>query len=255
LTTSFCSTPKAASCTSQSCGRHPQDHRTYAYRSGRIYSHPTRRIFRQLARLCPPEHDLSGRNLFPNLVSIEAHNYYMFSPYQKYNLTPHWSQRYHSRRFGTCETCADTTSVFQVKVDSLKSAIRDWKHVALFNSLRPLATGLVKKQIQKALQDVITTGLEYVDGQLVGVGERMNQAKASDETRLRDLLEHKKSEAASVKSNKDGDPNTIISFARDEQCSLGFYLDGLISIVFLMYGTHSRRVIRCGWRRRREQGC
>lgn len=39
----------------------------------------------------------------------------------------------------------------------------------------------MKKQIQKALSDALTTGLEYVDGQLVGVRDRMNEAKASDE--------------------------------------------------------------------------
>jgi hypothetical protein len=32
--------------------------------------------------------------------------------------------------------------------------------------LKPLATGLVKKQIAKAIEDAIRTGLEYVDEQL-----------------------------------------------------------------------------------------
>lgn len=89
----------------------------------------------------------------------------------------------------------DKTSVFNVKnvnvkVDSLKFSIRDSKHDTLYNTLRPLATGLVKKQIQKALQDAITTGLEYIDGQLVGVRDRMSEAKESDEgSRLKVLQE------------------------------------------------------------------
>ena len=72
----------------------------------------------------------------------------------------------------------DPSSVFKVKnvnvkVDSLKFSIRDSKHDTLYNTLRPLATGLVKKQIQKAFRDAIVTGLEYVDGQLIGVRDRM----------------------------------------------------------------------------------
>src|ERR1700683_1331655 len=79
----------------------------------------------------------------------------------------------------------DKTSVFKVKsvvvkVDTLKFSIRDSKHDFLYKTLKPLATGLVKKQIQKALRDSITTGLEYVDGQLVGVRDRMASAKATE---------------------------------------------------------------------------
>ena len=87
----------------------------------------------------------------------------------------------------------DTSSVFKVKnvkvnVDTLKFSIRDSKHDLLYKTLKPLATGLVKKQIQKALQDAITTGMEYVDGQLVGVRDRMEEAKKSDEQSRRDVL-------------------------------------------------------------------
>jgi len=107
----------------------------------------------------------------------------------------------------------DKSSVYKVKsvnvkVDTLKFAIRDSKHDTLYNTLRPLATGLVKKQIKRALEGAIATGLEYVDGQLVGVRDRMNEAKASDETSrsqvLKDLFQRKKDEAASVKSDKTG---------------------------------------------------
>jgi len=79
----------------------------------------------------------------------------------------------------------DHTSVFKVqnihvKVGTLKFSIRDSKHDFLYKTLRPLATGLIKRQIQRAFSDAIRTGLEYLDGQLVGVRDRMNEAKVSD---------------------------------------------------------------------------
>jgi hypothetical protein len=67
-----------------------------------------------------------------------------------------------------------------VKVDTLKFSIRDSKHDFLYSTLRPLATGLVKKQIQKAFGGAITAGLEYVDGQLVTVRDRVEDAKETE---------------------------------------------------------------------------
>ena len=66
-------------------------------------------------------------------------------------------------------------------MDTLKFSIRDSKHDNLYNTLRPLATELVKKQIKKALEGAMKTGLEYVDGQLVAVRNRMDEAKKTDE--------------------------------------------------------------------------
>ena len=87
----------------------------------------------------------------------------------------------------------DKSSVFHVKnvnvkVDSIKFSIRDSKHDLLYKTLRPLATGLIKKQIQKAAQDAITTGFEYIDGQLVAVRDRYAEAKRSDEASRADAL-------------------------------------------------------------------
>lgn len=81
----------------------------------------------------------------------------------------------------------DTSSVFHVKdvhvkVASLKFSIRDSKHDALYKVLRPLATGVVKKQVQRALRDAIRTAMELVDEQLVKVRDRMEEAKASEDT-------------------------------------------------------------------------
>ena len=76
-----------------------------------------------------------------------------------------------------------------VKVDTLKFSIRDSKHDTLYNTLRPLATGLVKKQIQKALEGAVQTALEYVDGQLVTVRTRMAEAKRSEGTSRTQVLQ------------------------------------------------------------------
>ena len=53
-------------------------------------------------------------------------------------------------------TKRDKSSVFKVhavnvKVDTLKFAIRDSNHDFLYKTLRPLATGLIKKQIEKCV--------------------------------------------------------------------------------------------------------
>ncbi|KAJ7684251.1 hypothetical protein DFH06DRAFT_1155114 [Mycena polygramma] len=107
----------------------------------------------------------------------------------------------------TLASSKDTTSVLsvarvRVKVGSLKFRIRDTKHDLLYKTFTPLATRLVKKQIEKALADAIRTGCEYVDGQLVGVRDRMAEAKGGEEgTRtevLAELFKRKKSDAAST---------------------------------------------------------
>jgi hypothetical protein len=82
-------------------------------------------------------------------------------------------------------TKRDQSSVFRVhdinvKVGTLKFAIRDSKHDFLYKTLRPLATALVKRHLQKVIKDALRTGLEYIDGQLVAVRDRMAEAKATD---------------------------------------------------------------------------
>lgn len=194
---------------------------------------------------------LSGRNLFPNLVSIEAHNFVKFSPYDAirdehhhdFTLTFGQIQAdmkdvafYFRKKSGipkltdsgladvllggngltvTAHVSSaekDKSSVFKVKdvtvkVDTLKFSIRDSKHDLLYKTLRPLATGLVKKQLQKAVEGAVRTALEYVDGQLVGVRDSMAEAKASeDKSRtqvLQEMFQRKKDEAESLKEKKD----------------------------------------------------
>jgi len=113
----------------------------------------------------------------------------------------------------------DKSSVFKVKnvivkLDSLAFSIRDSKHDLLYKTLKPLATGLVKKQIQKAVADAITTGLEYVDGQLVGVRDRMADAKATEgESRtkvLQEIFHRKKAEAQATKDSKNAEVRVLV---------------------------------------------
>ena len=104
----------------------------------------------------------------------------------------------------------DPTSVFavkdvQVKVDTLKFAVRDSKHDALYKALAPLATNLIKKQLQRALGGAVQTALEYVDGELAAVRDQMAEAKASEEgNRLQVLKEQlaQKKEAAQGKTEE-----------------------------------------------------
>ncbi|KAH9474282.1 hypothetical protein JR316_0013445 [Psilocybe cubensis] len=105
---------------------------------------------------------------------------------------------------------SDRTSVFKVhdikvKLDTLKFAIRDSNHDFLYKTLRPLATGLIKKQVQRAVADALRTGLEYLDGRLVVVRDRMEDIKGEEgEGRvdvLKDLFARKKDEAASLTSS------------------------------------------------------
>lgn len=190
---------------------------------------------------------LQGRNLFPNIVSIEMQNFMKFSPY---NAIDDLSHHEFTISFGQIQAdmrdvafyfrkktgipklsdsgladvllggqgltvrvpfytpCTltisqatvhlvsadkDKSSVFKVKsvhvkVDSLKFSIRDSKHDILYKTLRLLASSLIKKQIQKAVVDAITTGMEYVDGQLVAVRDRVDEARASPDSSKTDVL-------------------------------------------------------------------
>jgi hypothetical protein len=139
----------------------------------------------------------------------------------------------------------DKSSVFKVKnvnvkVDSLKFSVRDSKHDFLYKVVKPLATGLVKRQIQKALAGAITTGFEYVDGQLAEVRHRLAEAKLKEgESRMQVLQEvrglvvcdpaefampntssspkifsRKKEEAASVKTSEKGSQFKVVADKR-----------------------------------------
>ncbi|KAJ7334937.1 hypothetical protein DFH08DRAFT_1083444 [Mycena albidolilacea] len=129
----------------------------------------------------------------------------------------------------TVKSSKDTSSVFsvasvRVKVGSLKFRIRDSKHDLLYKTFKPLATRLIKKQIQKALQDAIRTGFEYVDGQLVGVRDRMAEAKESDDGSRREVLaelfKRKKDDAASTMTSATSNSNSQFKVVASKRDSL-----------------------------------
>ncbi|KAH7912681.1 hypothetical protein BJ138DRAFT_1147826 [Hygrophoropsis aurantiaca] len=222
---------------------------------------------------------LQGRNLFPNIMSMEAHNFMKFSPYNaisdvhhhEFTLTFAQMQAdmrdvafYFHKKTGfpkisdsgladvllggsgltaivhLVSADKDKTSVFKVKnvnvkVDSLKFSIRDSKHDLLYKTLRPLATGLVKKQIQKAVADAIRTGLEYVDGQLVSVRDRMDEAKASEDKNrkqvLEELFQRKKEEGVeSVKTSDSKSQFKIVANKRESMIDTG-HPSGWVNLV------------------------
>jgi len=87
----------------------------------------------------------------------------------------------------------------KIKLDKLKFAVREAKHSTLINLLRPLATGLIKSAVTKALEAAIRAGLEQVDAQLSDISERLEDAKAQEGTNKVDALKQsfadKKAEA------------------------------------------------------------
>jgi len=171
--------------------------------------------------------------MFPNIMSMEAHNFFKFSPYNaiedvrhhEFTITLSQIQAdmrdvavYFRKKTGLIKlrdsgladvvlggqglsviihlvsSDKDRSSVFKVKdvhvkVDSLKFSIRDAKHEFWYKTLKGIATSVVKKQIQKAVGQAIRTGLEYLDGQLVTVRDRMEEAKAHEEMSRRQALQ------------------------------------------------------------------
>ena len=106
----------------------------------------------------------------------------------------------------------DRTSVFRVKevqtsIQTLKFAIRDSKHDTLYKMLAPLATSLVKRQLQRVIANAVRTALEYVDGQLVSVRDQMAEAKAGEDTSRRQVLmeqlTHRKEKARKEKEEQE----------------------------------------------------
>lgn len=81
----------------------------------------------------------------------------------------------------------------------MKFHIRESKHDFLYKVVTPLAQGLIKKAVGKAIEQGIKTGLEYVDEQLVGVKNAMDRAKESDSNNrvdaLKNLFNEKKAKA------------------------------------------------------------
>ncbi|EGG07712.1 uncharacterized protein MELLADRAFT_48043 [Melampsora larici-populina 98AG31] len=81
-----------------------------------------------------------------------------------------------------------TVKEVKVKVDKLSFGIRDTKHNFLYSTLRPLAQSLVKKQIAKAIEDGIRSGLGQLDAQFVDIKERLDDAEGDDQITKMDVI-------------------------------------------------------------------
>ncbi|KAF8553177.1 hypothetical protein OG21DRAFT_1477443 [Imleria badia] len=123
----------------------------------------------------------------------------------------------------------DRSSVFKVKdvhvkVGSLKFSIRDSKHDLLYKTMKPLATGLVKRQIKRAIAGAITTGMEYVDGLLVSVRDRTEETESKDEVNrtqvLHELFKRHKEEH-SIRSSESKSQFKLVSSKRSSMIDTG----------------------------------
>lgn len=94
-----------------------------------------------------------------------------------------------------------------MKIDKLKFAVRDSKHATLINFLRPLATGLIKSAVTKALEAAVRSGLEQLDMQLSDLSERLEDANQQEGTSKIDALKQsfntKKNEAERKKERAE----------------------------------------------------
>lgn len=212
---------------------------------------------------------LQGRNLFPNVISMEAFNFFKFSPHDaiqderhhEFTITLGQIQAdmrdvalYFRKKTGfpklrdsgiadvvlggqgmtvtihLVSADKDRSSVFKVKnvhvkVDSLKFSIRDSKHDIIYKSIKPIATTVVKRHIQKAVAQAIRTGLEYLDGQLVTVRDRMEETKTKEELSrrqvLQDLFKHKKDESSSIKTSESKSHFKVVHNKRASMIQVG----------------------------------
>jgi hypothetical protein len=115
------------------------------------------------------------------------------------------------------------------KVDSLKFSIRDSRHDLLYKTFRPLATGLIKKQIAKAIEDGLRSGFEWADRELVKVRATVADAKQSDGSTfdaLKTAFAHKTDAASTtvadsttVASNRSPSPNSTTTAAKAKRNS------------------------------------
>lgn len=99
-----------------------------------------------------------------------------------------------------------TVKDVKVKVDKLAFGIRETKHNFLYSTLKPLAQSLVKKQISKAIEDGIRSGLAQLDAQFVDIRERLEAAEGDDKVSKMDVIKgtfSSKKEESSIVTNDE----------------------------------------------------
>lgn len=108
----------------------------------------------------------------------------------------------------------------KIKVDKLAFGIRETKHNFLYSTLKPLAQSLVKKQISKAVEDGIRTGLAQLDAQFVDIRERLEAAEGDDKVSKMDVIKRtfttKKDESSIVTSDDKSKKGTFKIVAQRE---------------------------------------
>ncbi|EFP80265.1 uncharacterized protein PGTG_06221 [Puccinia graminis f. sp. tritici CRL 75-36-700-3] len=108
----------------------------------------------------------------------------------------------------------------KIKVDKLAFGIRETKHNFLYSTLKPLAQSLVKKQISKAVEDGIRTGLGQLDAQFVDIRERLEAAEGDDKVSKMDVIKrtftNKKDESSIVTSDDKSKKGTFKIVAQRE---------------------------------------
>ncbi|KAK1217912.1 hypothetical protein PQX77_019421 [Marasmius sp. AFHP31] len=171
---------------------------------------------------------LSGRNLLPNVVEVEMHNWLRWETFDKLNHSkdPHNNSKRppnsHQKKGGAIKIkdsgvadlvwggegmsvdvelgdSRDEARLFDIKKvavkiegcgpcrvihsssSSLKVSIRDSKHDVLYKTLKPLMMGLVKRQVQKAVESGIRSGFEFISEELIAVKQRMDEAQRAEE--------------------------------------------------------------------------
>ncbi|SAM85576.1 uncharacterized protein UBRO_13922 [Ustilago bromivora] len=90
------------------------------------------------------------------------------------------------------------------KVDKLKFAIRDSKHDTLIKVIKPLATGIIKKQISKTAEQGIRDGLEDLDRQLVELRDHIERNKALEGKSVTDSFKETFAKNTDEKKTSDG---------------------------------------------------
>lgn len=110
------------------------------------------------------------------------------------------------------ETVDRRDSFFRVRsvntsIDQLSFKIRESKHDLLYKFIKPAAVKIIKQAITQAVESSIRSGLEYLDDELVGVRNRMEEAKSSEDTTrtqaLKDMFARKKAVAEEKKADAE----------------------------------------------------
>ncbi|KAI5121398.1 hypothetical protein M0805_003170 [Coniferiporia weirii] len=91
-----------------------------------------------------------------------------------------------------------------VKIDSLKIAIRDSKHGLIYRILSIPLANLLKKRMSGAISDAVRRGLEYANGRLVEIRDRVSAAEGSEDSSkiqaIMDIWNNQKHEVSSTAS-------------------------------------------------------